>query len=397
MRTLLHRLAVGLPLAAALSVLLSACGGGGGGDIAGVGTGGTGTISSTVSVGPISGFGSIIVAGVRFDDTTATVTDEDGAVRSRDDLKLGMVTAISGTADFTALTGVATGIRFGSDVLGPVTSIDVSNARLVVLGATVSVKATTVFADGLGGLAALRPGDLVEVYGFYNAASGGYTATRIERKTSATRYTLRGPVELLDSANQRFTLAGVTIDYASVPLAARPSLANGVIVRASASSGLSGGVWRVESLGSAPRAALSDGEAKIEGDIGTMLSATRFIVDGVTVDAASASISGTLAVGRRVEAEGRASGGVLVAKEVEVSDEDATSDEAFEITALITDFDPPSLRFRLRGQLVDASRTGVVYEGGTAANLANGRKIELKGYFDAPSGAVIARKIHFED
>jgi hypothetical protein len=91
----------------------------------------------------------------------------------------------------------------------------------VVLGATVSVKATTVFADGLGGLAALRPGDLVEVYGFYNAASGSYTATRIERKTSATRYTLRGPVELLDSANQRFTLAGVTIDYASVPLAAR--------------------------------------------------------------------------------------------------------------------------------------------------------------------------------
>ena len=31
MRTLLHRLAVGLPLAAGLSVLLAACGGGGGG------------------------------------------------------------------------------------------------------------------------------------------------------------------------------------------------------------------------------------------------------------------------------------------------------------------------------------------------------------------------------
>jgi len=397
MRTLLHRLAVGLPLAAGLSVLLAACGGGGGGDTAGVGTGGTGTIASTVSVGPISGFGSIIVAGVRFDDTTATVTDEDGAVRSRDDLKLGMVTAIAGTADFTALTGVATGIRFGSEVLGPITSIDVTNGRIAVLGATISVKATTVFADGLAGLASLHPGDLVEVYGFYNAASGGYTATRIERKTSATRYTLRGPVEAFDSANQRFTLAGVTISYASVPLASRPSLANGVIVRASASTGLSGGIWRVESLGSATRAALADGEAKIEGDIGTMLSATRFVVDGVTVDAASASISGTLAAGKRVEAEGRVTGGVLVAKEVEVSNEDDSNDEAFDITALITEFDPLTLRFRLRGQLIDASRTGVIYEGGTAANLANGRKIELKGYFDAVSGAVIARKIHFED
>ena len=107
MRTLLHRLAVGLPLAAGLSVLLAACGGGGGGDIAGVGTGGTGTISSTVSVGPISGFGSIIVAGVRFDDTTATVTDEDGTVRSRDDLKLGMKTsAITlGRWDVAAIVG----------------------------------------------------------------------------------------------------------------------------------------------------------------------------------------------------------------------------------------------------------------------------------------------------
>lgn len=397
MRKLLHRLAVGLPLAAGLSAILVACGGGGGGDIAGVGTGGTGTISSTVSVGSISGFGSIIVSGVRFDDTTATVTDEEGAVRSRNDLKLGMVTTISGTADFVARTGVATAIRFGSDVLGPITSVDLANSRLVVLGATISVKNTTVFADGLGGLAALQPGDLVEVYGFYSAASRSYTATRIERKTGATRYSLRGPIESLDSTNQRFTLAGVLVSYAGVPAASRPGLANDLIVRASASTGPSGGLWRVESLGDAPRSTLADGEAKIEGEIGTMLSATRFVVDGVTVDAASATLNGTPAVGRRVEAEGRARGGVLIAKEVEVSDDNATDNEALEITALITDFDPLTLRFRLRGQLVDASLPGVLYEGGTAANLANDRKIELKGYFDAVSGAVMARKIHFED
>lgn len=395
MKSLLHRMVSGWPAATCLALLLGACGGGGGGDIAGVGTGGTGTISSTVTVGSISGFGSIIVAGVRYDDTNATVTDEDGGVRSRSDLKLGMVTAITGSADFTTATGVAAAIRYGSEIVGPITGIDVAAAQLRVLGAVVNIKASTVFADGLSGLASLRTGDLVEVFGFFT--NGAFTATRIEPKTGAQRYTLRAPIEALDTATERFTLAGLRVDYSGVPRAARPALENGTIVRASASAGLPGGLWEVDALGTAPRTTLADGEAKIEGDIAAMLTATRFVVDGITIDASSARLNGTPGVGKRVEAEGRASGGVLVAKEVEVDDDSTTDDEAIEITALITDFDPLTLRFRLRNQLVDASRPGITYESGSAANLANGRKVELKGYFDAASGAVIARKIHFED
>lgn len=396
MRTLLHRMVSGWPAATCLTLLLTACGGGGGGgDIAGVGSGGTGTISSTVTVGSISGFGSIIVAGVRYDDTNAAVTDEDGTARSRSDLKLGMVTAITGSADFTAATGVAAAIRYGSEIVGPITGIDVAGAQLRVLGAVVNIKTSTVFADGLSGLASLHTGDLVEVFGFYT--NGAFTATRIEPKTGPQRYKLRAPIEALDTSTKRFTLAGVRIDYSGVPLAARPTLTNGTIVRASASAGLSGGLWEVDSLGTAPRATLADGEAKIEGDISAMLTATRFVVDGVTVDVSSARLNGTPGVGKRVEAEGRASGGVLVAKEVEVDDEGTTNEEAIEITALITDFDPLTLRFRLRTQLIDASRPGITFESGSAADLANGRKIELKGYYDAASGAVIARKIHFED
>lgn len=155
-----------------LALLLAACGGGGGaGDQAGVGTGGTGTISSTVTVGPISGFGSVIIAGVRYDDTTATVTDEDGNARSRTDLKLGMLTAITGSADFVAGTGVATGIRYGSEIVGPVTAVDVGAGTFRVLGVSVSVKPATVFDDRLAGLSALRLGDRVEVYGLYNAVA----------------------------------------------------------------------------------------------------------------------------------------------------------------------------------------------------------------------------------
>ena len=152
----------------------------------------------------------------------------------------------------------------------------------------------------------------------------------------------------------------------------------------------------MDSLGSAPRVALADGEIKIEGDISALASPTSFVVDGVTVDASAASIAGTPALGRRVKVEGRGRAGILVAKEVEAADEDAPDAEEFEITAAITDFDAATQRFRLRGQLIDASGP-VSFESGSRANLANGRRIELKGYFDAQAGAVIATRIHFED
>ena len=58
---------------ASLGGTLSACGGGGTFDvITGVGTGGTGSFSS----GAISGFGSIIVNNVRYDDTHASVRSD---------------------------------------------------------------------------------------------------------------------------------------------------------------------------------------------------------------------------------------------------------------------------------------------------------------------------------
>ena len=378
-----------------LASILTACGGGGGGELAGVGTGGTGTVSSTVGVGPISGFGSVIISGVRYDDTAATVTDEDGNARTRADLKLGMVSVVNGSADFVAGTGVATGIRYGSEIVGPVGAVDVAAGRFTVLGATVRIKASTVFDDRLAGIGALRAGDRVEVYGFFNATDGAYTATRIEPVALTTRFKLRGPVEALDTANRRFTVAGVRLDYSSVSAAGMPALANGQIVRASSARLPSGGLWAVDSLGAAPRVALADVEIKIEGDISVLTSPTSFVVDGVTVDASAARISGTPAVGRRVEVEGRGRAGILVATELEVADEDTPDAEEFEITALITDFDADTQRFRLRGQLIDASGP-VSFESGSRSSLANGRRVELKGYFDAQAGAVIATKIHFE-
>ena len=63
----------GFTLAAMSSAVLAACGGGGGG-VAGISTGGTGSFSS----GTVRGFGSIIVNGVRYDDSRASVFGDDG-------------------------------------------------------------------------------------------------------------------------------------------------------------------------------------------------------------------------------------------------------------------------------------------------------------------------------
>ena len=103
---------------------------------AGVGTGGTGTYAS----GPITGFGSIIVNGVRFDDSAAAVSDDDGAAIGRDRLKLGMQVEIESEVvsdDGSGRKARAAHVRFCSEIVGPVEGApDVASGRLTVLGNT---------------------------------------------------------------------------------------------------------------------------------------------------------------------------------------------------------------------------------------------------------------------
>ncbi len=61
----------------------------------------------------------MIVNGVRYDDSSATVLDDDDGGRSRDALKLGMMVEIDGAQmDRAAAQGKALRIRFGSEIVG---------------------------------------------------------------------------------------------------------------------------------------------------------------------------------------------------------------------------------------------------------------------------------------
>lgn len=151
------------PIAGVLStflvVTLVACGGGGGSS-AGVGTGGTGSFA----VGTISGFGSIIVNGVRYDDSSASVLDDDDNASSASALAIGQVVELRGSVASDGLTGAASSVSYYSELKGPVTAVNAGGGTVTVFGQVVSVTATTLF-QGVSGLFALASGNVIEVFG----------------------------------------------------------------------------------------------------------------------------------------------------------------------------------------------------------------------------------------
>jgi hypothetical protein len=399
-------------LLSALGALLlaTACGGGGGD---GVDTGGTGGAPLSYTSGSINGFGSVIVNGIRFDDAEATVTDDDGNRRSRDDLRLGMSAEVEGSAIVDGATGptsTAQSIRFGSEILGPVESVDPAAHTVVVLGQTVVAGASTVFDDELsGGLAALRVGDRVEVYGRYDAATARYDARRIERKGSVDAWRLRGVVSELDRTARRFLLGGQPVSYAGLSAADVPAdLADGRIVKLRLRTVQVGGVWIAEGLrDGAPR--VEDREdARVEGRIDSFVSAGQFSVNGLAVDASAAAFkdgatAAQLAVGVEVEIRGQVRDGVLKASEVEIDDHDDGSSgggddqgEEIELHGALAELDTAARSFVLRG--VRVSYAGPVeFRDGTAADLANGRQVEVRGRVSSDGTGVSATRIEFDD
>jgi Domain of unknown function (DUF5666) len=376
-----------------MSLFLVACGGG-------VESGGTGGNASASYVsGPITGFGSVIVGGVRFDDTTATVADADGAVRSRDDLKLGMTINVRGTPIAGDGSSAATSIVVGSAIVGPVSAIDIGAATLTVLGQPVDVLTTTVFDDSLGGaLAALTVGDVVEVYALLDTATQRYRATRIERKTLALVYQLRGVVANLNTGERSFTVGSQGVSYAALSGSDVPAgLANGSIVRVVLRVIPATGLREALRLRLGVTAPLNFDEVRIEGLISAFTSSAAFSVDGVPVNAAQASFpDGTagLAVGVRVKLEGTVNNGVLSATRVQIKSLSEIEND-FELRGLITALDTTAQRFTLRGVSVDYSGP-VDYRDGTQADLRALASVEVRGRLSSDGTRLVATRIEFK-
>jgi hypothetical protein len=130
----------------------------------GVGSGGTGVFAA----GPITGFGSIVVNDVRYDESAATVVDDDDANRTRAELKLGVTVTIDAdpiSTDASGRAAVARSVRLVGEIVGPDSAVDAAAGTLSVLGPTVGIGVDTVFDEQLaGGLAGIAAGVTLEVY-----------------------------------------------------------------------------------------------------------------------------------------------------------------------------------------------------------------------------------------
>ncbi len=379
------------------SALIPACGGGA--DVAGLSSGGTGSFST----GVIVGLGSVIVNGTRFDDSAATVTS-NGLRSTNAALQLGMVVRIEGSSVTAALvpgglaSASATSIDYGSEWTGQVGSVDTATRRLTLLGQTVHVTPATVFAG-----ASFDPGlegRFIEVYGFLNVVDGSLQATRIEVESSRPdRYQLSGVVRNLTATT--FTLGSAVIRHGNT-LAKPSNLQNGLLVRTKLQTltNTSGEWIATEVQGQDLRDQIDNNdEAEIEGLITAFTSSTRFSVNGIEIDASRISPPSGLTLGARVEVKGVAAGGVVIARELEIEDDDDIASQEFEFHGAVSALDRVSRTFVVRGysvRYIDSPSPGATrFELGRQV-WANGLLVKVKARLDA-SGDLVATQVEAQD
>lgn len=359
--------------------------------VAGVGTGGTGFASGTVS-----GFGSIILDGDRYDDTGAIYEIEDDPRAPASPVSGGARLGERVEATLRASGGVER-VRIEPALIGPATDLNVVQMTLRVAGQVVKVNVNPdngpVTLLDLPTLGALLTRGNVQVHGLpvYDDATGSYRlyASRIDRLAAAPNLVrTSGVISALSATDFRLGDLAVRLPAGGVLVVpANRTLANGQHVTVWGTS-LSGtppaqtldavGV-RIRAL---PPTAAGALPTSVAGTIGRLDSANlSFDLAGVAVDARNATVVPAgqglvLANGQYVIVRGTINAsGTLVAQQVRIRRKLANEPE-IELRGPITNYVDDS-NFRVRGALVDA--TGVSPRPRCPAQLANGVFVEIDG------------------
>lgn len=416
----------------ALAVLLSAgCGGGGGYSTPPVvtppPTGGITRTGIGYAEGPITGFGSVIVNGVRYDTSAATFT-KDGAAATQDDFSVGQVVQVKGSIDNNNSNASANSVEFNDAVEGPVSSVDTVANTIVVLGQTVQISATTSIDNSCpGSLAGLLAIPAVEISGLPNA-SGVIEASRIDCRAAATWdgvMEVNGIVSAHNAVAKTFMLNALEVSYNTAVVDNFPTagiINNGDPVEAKGTvlNGNTLTATRVEFQGA--RFADNAGDhMEIEGFITRFVSAADFDVNGIAVKtiASTTYVGGTaanLGLNLKVEVEGEFdSAGVLNATKVEIKTStairvtgriDSVSGNTLVVLGITVNTDAIKTRFEdkvsgggridplhvtdlnvddyvaIRGQELPAGQiTALIVE----RDDANDSRIELRGFVTAKS------------
>jgi hypothetical protein len=276
-------------------------------------------------VGRVAAIGSVVVNGVRFSTSGASITVDDSAGRPESELKVGMIARVRGTINSDNLTGSATSVEIDNEIKGPLDAaptITATGGSFSVFGITILVDNLTVF-DNVAGLSGIAAGAFVEVDGLRNAA-GNLVASRVELKTQAVSAgELTGSIGNVTTTT--FQLGATTFNYASAILSNVPAsgLSNGMLVEVKFNTPAQAGVvtaTRVEVI-TGGVGADNGARVEVEGYIAN-LSGSNFNVAGqpVTVTSSTVYEGGTqasLANDLKVEVEGTIASGVLTATKVQ--------------------------------------------------------------------------------
>ena len=359
-------------------VAVAGCGGGGSLLAALPGTGGTGAVFAQ---GSISGFGSVIVNGIKFDDLQAAVT-LNGVRAASADLRLGMVAEIQGQRGADLTLGTAASIDVWTMAQGLVTAL-VSGGFVVSDMMTIRCDTATVL-DGVANVGEIAVGDALSVWGLQTIADASqWTATRVARVTGGMPVVSSGLVRMM--AGQP-ALNGVHLMGDAVA-----NVMEGALVRVEGTLSASD-VMQVDKLRFLDLRPMDSSEVsvEVEGFVTEMASARRFRMGSLDVDASAAVLSQAIAVGDRVEVYGYWNSGLLVASRVQIESEGSL--QLAELTGIVTEFNSLA-DFVVRGERCDASQA--VFSHGVATDLRKDVLVKVEG---TRLGAVLrVDTLEFED
>ena len=361
--------------------------------------------SPIVTVGTITGFGSVHVNGMRFETSGATVT-LDGERGTEAQLQVGQVIHVAGTRSRDGREAHASSIDFDDAVQGPVQSIDATAGTLVVLGQGVQTDGLTSFDDRFNpaSLDGVAVGAIVEVSGF-READGMIRATRIEPKDAGDAFEVTGRVANHDSSARRFEISALTVDYGSAQLDDLPggAVENGLLVEVKGLSFANDVLLATRVEGKRNRMD-GDMQAEIEGLITRFASATDFDVSGQPVTTTSATrfergTSANLALDVRVEVEGNLRDGVLHADKVKFEGE-----ADLRVTASIGAIDAAAGTLSVLGITVQTNAATRFEDKSDAqvrpfdvTHLRVGDFVEVRGSAGSAANSIAAARVERED
>ncbi len=416
MNALTRKLAASLAL---VTLAIAGCGGSGGGSnndvinppAGGGGGGGGGTAGitrsgSAIAVGPITGFGSVIVNGITYATNGSTTFTKDGQAATQADFAVGQVVVIQGTIDDDNTNAVATSVEYDDNVEGPVSSVDSVNNVIVVLGQTVQLNATTSIDDSCPALLDdLLAVAAVEVSGPVQA-DGTIVATRIECKNVAGELEVTGTVSSLNSGAMTFMINALVVDYSAAAIDNFPggTITEGDPVEAKGNALGGAGqllATRVEYKGN--QFADNEGDhIEIEGFITRFASATDFDVAGIPVTTSGTTVyeggnASNLNLNLKVEVEGDFNAnGVLVATKVDIKDAtavrvvgrvDQVSGDTLEILGITVNTD--SLLTRFEDKFGDVGPFSIGF-------INQDDYVEVRGQ-ESPAGQIFAFLVERDD